>query len=77
MFFVLVDLMSYYDFKLHSLFGLVQVFISGPAPHWVMLTVRGEYRFHPMSLDGGVKCFAPFRNVNCQNGFLYFNDKVS
>ncbi|KAF2368735.1 hypothetical protein FHG87_000497 [Trinorchestia longiramus] len=52
------------------------VFISGPAPHWVLLTVRGEFRFHPMSLDGGVKCFAPFRNVNCQNGFLYFNDKV-
>ncbi|XP_068228833.1 cleavage and polyadenylation specificity factor subunit 1 [Palaemon carinicauda] len=49
------------------------VFISGSYPHWVFMTVRGELRYHPMSVDGSVKCFAPFRNINCQNGFLYFN----
>ncbi|KAL7640863.1 UNVERIFIED_CONTAM: hypothetical protein RMT77_008000 [Armadillidium vulgare] len=53
------------------------VFICGAYPHWVLLTVRGEYRFHPMTVDGSVKCFAPFRSVNCQNGFLYFNKKGS
>lgn len=53
------------------------VFICGPYPHWIFMTVRGELRFHPMSVDGSVKCFAPFRNVNCQNGFLYFNRKDS
>ncbi|MPC15343.1 Cleavage and polyadenylation specificity factor subunit 1 [Portunus trituberculatus] len=52
------------------------VFICGPYPHWVFMTVRGELRYHPMSVDGSVKCFAPFRNINCQNGFLYFNRKV-
>ncbi|KAK3856715.1 hypothetical protein Pcinc_036978 [Petrolisthes cinctipes] len=53
------------------------VFICGPYPHWLFMTVRGELRYHPMSVDGSVKCFAPFRNINCQNGFLYFNHKVS
>ncbi len=42
-----------------------------------MLTARGELRAHPMGLDGTVPCFAPFHNVNCPNGFLYFNRKVS
>ncbi|KAK8376849.1 hypothetical protein O3P69_010050 [Scylla paramamosain] len=53
------------------------VFICGPYPHWVFMTVRGELRYHPMSVDGSVKCFTPFRNINCQNGFLYFNRKDS
>ncbi len=56
--------------------GYEGVFVSGPYPHWLMLTARGELRCHPMSIDGSVSCFAPFHNVNCPNGFLYFNRKV-
>lgn len=55
----------------------VQVFVCGPNPHWVFLTARGELRIHPMNIDGGVTCFAPFNNINCPQGFLYFNKKVS
>lgn len=29
-----------------------------------------------MNIDGAVTCFAPFHNVNCPKGFLYFNKKV-
>ena len=53
-----------------------QVFISGPYPHWILLTSRGELRTHPMSIDGSVICFATFHNVNCAHGFLYVNRQV-
>ena len=45
----------------------------GPYPHWLFLTSRGELRLHPMSIDGSISTFAPFHNVNCPQGFLYFN----
>lgn len=51
------------------------VFISGPYPHWLFLTGKGELRTHPMAIDGSVSTFAPFHNVNCPRGFLYFNRK--
>ena len=57
--------------------GYEGVFVCGPFPHWLMLTARGELRCHPMPIDGSVSCFAPFHNVNCPNGFLYFNRKAS
>lgn len=41
------------------------------------MTYRGIIRTHPMSIDGSVKCFAEFHNVNCPKGFLYFNRTVS
>lgn len=53
------------------------VFICGNNPHWVFLTSRGEFRMHPMYIDGPIQCFAQFHNVNCPQGFLYFNTKVS
>lgn len=55
--------------------GYNGVFVCGPYPHWVFLTSRGELRIHPMWIDGEVTCFAPFHNVNCPQGFLYFNNK--
>ncbi|XP_046387222.1 cleavage and polyadenylation specificity factor subunit 1 isoform X1 [Ischnura elegans] len=56
--------------------GYNGVFICGPHPHWLFLTSRGELRAHPMSIDGPITCFAPFHNVNCPQGFLYFNQKA-
>jgi cleavage and polyadenylation specificity factor subunit 1 len=41
------------------------------------MTARGELRTHPMTIDGEVLNFAPFNNINCPQGFLYFNKKVS
>ncbi|KAF4518485.1 hypothetical protein B566_EDAN006490 [Ephemera danica] len=55
--------------------GYNGVFVCGPSPHWVFLTFRGELRAHPMSIDGPIPCFTPFHNVNCSQGFLYFNSK--
>ncbi|CAB0028580.1 unnamed protein product [Trichogramma brassicae] len=55
--------------------GYNGIFIGGDYPHWLFLTGRGELRAHPMNIDGPVKSFAPFNNVNCPQGFLYFNKK--
>lgn len=47
--------------------------------YFIYLTVKGELRTHQFNDDtitvnsGSVKCFAEFNNVNCPNGFLYFN----
>ncbi|XP_077982143.1 cleavage and polyadenylation specificity factor subunit 1-like [Glandiceps talaboti] len=53
--------------------GYSGVFVSGPYPHWLFMTSRGTLRAHPMYVDGAVTCFAPFHNINCPKGFLYFN----
>ena len=50
--------------------------MCGSYPHWLFVTSRGALRAHPMNIDGAVTCFAPFHNVNCPKGFLYFNKKV-
>nr|XP_020739769.1 cleavage and polyadenylation specificity factor subunit 1 isoform X5 [Odocoileus virginianus texanus] len=50
-----------------------KVFICGPSPHWLLVTGRGALRLHPMGIDGPIDSFAPFHNVNCPRGFLYFN----
>lgn len=45
----------------------------------VFLTTKGELRAHRFDDTGidsngsSIKCFASFNNVNCPNGFLYFN----
>uniref|UniRef100_A0A8C3UGI6 Cleavage and polyadenylation specificity factor subunit 1 n=1 Tax=Catharus ustulatus TaxID=91951 RepID=A0A8C3UGI6_CATUS len=56
-----------------DIYGYSGVFICGPSPHWMLLTGRGALRLHPMAIDGPVESFAPFHNVNCPKGFLYFN----
>ncbi|XP_062865337.1 cleavage and polyadenylation specificity factor subunit 1 [Trichomycterus rosablanca] len=53
--------------------GYSGVFICGPSPHWMFVTSRGAMRLHPMHIDGSIESFAPFHNVNCPKGFLYFN----
>ncbi|XP_053916563.1 cleavage and polyadenylation specificity factor subunit 1 [Cuculus canorus] len=57
----------------HDIYGYSGVFICGPSPHWLLVTARGALRLHPMTIDGPVDSFAPFHNVNCPKGFLYFN----
>ncbi|XP_065687015.2 cleavage and polyadenylation specificity factor subunit 1 [Patagioenas fasciata] len=56
-----------------DIYGYSGVFICGPNPHWLLVTGRGALRLHPMAIDGPVDSFAPFHNVNCPRGFLYFN----
>ncbi|XP_074427899.1 LOW QUALITY PROTEIN: cleavage and polyadenylation specificity factor subunit 1, partial [Larus michahellis] len=56
-----------------DIYGYSGVFICGPSPHWLLVTARGALRLHPMTIDGSVESFAPFHNVNCPKGFLYFN----
>ncbi|XP_077335360.1 cleavage and polyadenylation specificity factor subunit 1-like [Lithobates pipiens] len=56
-----------------DIYGYSGVFICGPSPHWLLVTNRGALRLHPMTIDGSIESFAPFHNVNCPRGFLYFN----
>ncbi|KAG1650025.1 Cleavage and polyadenylation specificity factor subunit 1 [Nymphon striatum] len=53
--------------------GYSGVFICGAYPYWIFMTSHGELRLHPMAIDGHVPIFAPFHNINCVRGFLYFN----
>lgn len=64
------------SFLYFKLLGYSGVFICGASPYWIFLTGRGELRTHSMVIDGEVLSFAPFNNVNCPQGFLYFNKKV-
>lgn len=64
-----VCLMRYFE----DISGYSGVFICGAYPHWIIMTARGSLRIHPMSIDGPITCFAPFHNINCPKGFLYFN----
>ncbi|KAF7989483.1 hypothetical protein HCN44_008157 [Aphidius gifuensis] len=66
-----VLLMRYFS----NIAGYNGVFICGDYPHWIFLTGRGELRTHPMAIDGPIKSFASFNNINCSQGFLYFNNK--
>lgn len=56
--------------------GYNGIFICSDYPHWIFLTGRGELRTHPMGIDGSITSFAAFNNINCPQGFLYFNKKV-
>ena len=60
--------------------GLNGVCICGNSrSYFVFLTIKGELRTHQFndntitSNSSSMKCFAEFNNVNCTNGFLYFN----
>ncbi|KAI1285461.1 Cleavage and polyadenylation specificity factor subunit 1 [Halotydeus destructor] len=57
----------------HNISSYAGVFMCGPHPTWFFMGTQGELRRHEMSIDGSITCFAPFHNVNCSQGFLYFN----
>ena len=56
--------------------GFSGIFMSGERPGWIMHSHKGLF-FHPMGVDGAIYCFTSFHNVNCANGFVYFNSKGS
>lgn len=41
----------------------------------VILSANGELRTHPFYSQTAIKSFAPFNNVNCPNGLIYFDNK--
>lgn len=49
------------------------VIISGNRPYLVLLTASGELRTHQFYGETAIKSFAPFNNVNCPNGLIYFD----
>ena len=52
---------------------VLQVFVCGSYPHWLVFTQQGALRLHPMFIDGPISSFTSFHNVNCPHGFLYFS----
>ncbi|GAB0099522.1 Cleavage and polyadenylation specificity factor subunit 1 [Sergentomyia squamirostris] len=57
-----------------NVFGYNGVNICGRNPYFVLLTQKGEMRTHRLYGRTVIKSFAPFNNVNCPNGFIYFDD---
>lgn len=60
--------------------GLNGVCVCGNSrSYFVFLTIKGQLRTHQFNDEAiasncsSIKCFAEFNNVNCTNGFLYFN----
>lgn len=58
----------------NNIFGYNGVAICGRRPYLVFLTARGELRFHRICDNTMIRSFAAFNNVNCPNGFIYFDD---
>lgn len=59
-----------------NIFGYNGVMVCGRRPYFVFLTFRGELRVHRLATETTVRSFAAFNNVNCPNGFLYFDDSA-
>ncbi|XP_037944960.1 cleavage and polyadenylation specificity factor subunit 1 [Teleopsis dalmanni] len=53
--------------------GLNGVMICGVNPRLVFLTTKGELRVHKIFGNSSIRSFAPFNNINCPQGFLYFD----
>jgi cleavage and polyadenylation specificity factor subunit 1 len=66
--------------QFNNINGLSGVCVCGNRrSYFVYLTIKGELRTHLFNDDtikcnsSSIRCFAEFNNVNCPNGFLYFN----
>lgn len=53
--------------------GMNGVMLCGVNPCFILLTSKGELRVHKFFGHNKIRSFAPFNNVNCPNGFLYFD----
>lgn len=51
------------------------VLICGDRPYFCILTARGELRCHRFFGETAMQSFAPFNNVNCPNGLIYFDQQ--
>lgn len=56
--------------------GYDGVMVCGQRPYFVFLTYKGELRTHRLDTQTTVRSFAAFNNVNCPNGFLYFDESA-
>ncbi|XP_063696234.1 cleavage and polyadenylation specificity factor subunit 1 [Culicoides brevitarsis] len=48
--------------------------ICGEQSYFVFMTARGELRTHRLYANNPMRTFAAFNNINCPNGFIYFDD---
>ncbi|XP_055372472.1 cleavage and polyadenylation specificity factor subunit 1 [Condylostylus longicornis] len=62
--------MKYFE----NISGLNGVAICGDYPRFVFMTSRGELRVHRMNTEVTFQSFTPFNNINCPNGFVYFDE---
>lgn len=53
--------------------GMPGVAVCGEQSCFIFLTHRGELRIHRLYANKSMKTFAAFNNINCPNGFLYFD----
>lgn len=51
------------------------VAVCGEQSYFIFLTYRGELRVHRLYNGQSMKTFAAFNNINCPNGFLYFDNE--
>lgn len=65
--------MNFYFSFTENVSGHNGVLICGEKPYFLLLTARGELRVHKFFGDTAMQSFAPFNNVNCPNGLIYFD----
>ncbi|XP_055902575.1 cleavage and polyadenylation specificity factor subunit 1 [Eupeodes corollae] len=66
--------------KMHyftNISGLNGVAVSGINPCFMFLTIKGELRVHKLYGNATNKSFAPFNNINCPGGFLFFDNSFN
>lgn len=66
-----VSMIRYFN----NISGFNGVAVCGDKPYILLLTSRGELRTHRFYGKTIVKAIAPFNNINCPNGFLYFDEQ--
>ena len=64
-------------FPFRNIGGLTGAFVAGRRSLWLTSTRRGKLRVHGMHKDGQVLGFSEFNNINCEEGFIYYNEHVS
>lgn len=67
------QLIKLLTFILENLSGYSGVLVCGEKPYIIILTAKGELRSHKFYGDTTIRSFASFNNMNCPNGFIYFD----
>lgn len=66
----------YFFYFLDNVAGHNGIIICGLKPYFVILTARGELRTHQFFGNTVMNSLAPFNNVNCPNGVIYFDQNL-